>query len=71
MPGVVSTDQTLPQEGRKGQGTAPRGSWRHGPLLDQRREADSSKIYANHFDAAVPLGTGIRRLERRAEAFAS
>jgi hypothetical protein len=38
MPGVVSADQTLPQEGRKGQGSVPRGSWRHGPLLDQRRE---------------------------------
>jgi hypothetical protein len=43
------------------------GATDRGPTNDEI--SDSSKTYADHFDVPVPVGAGIRKLERRAEAF--
>jgi hypothetical protein len=53
--------------GAREPGLAVPGAADRGPTDDEI--SDSSETYADHFDVPVPLGIGIRRLERRAEAF--
>jgi hypothetical protein len=53
--------------GAREPGLAVLGATDRGPTDDEI--SDSAETYADHFDVPVPLGTGIRRLERRAEAF--
>jgi hypothetical protein len=55
--------------GAREPGLAVPGDTDRYPTNDER--SDSSENCADQFDAAVPLGNGFRRLERRAEAFAS